>query len=99
MILTQVDGNHVLGAVLSSGVRKRHLRRILVLFSSLPPPQLTWLRQDLVLSLQSEVTISGLGGLFASRFGRLAGTGFGFGSGHTCVRLLGGSLAAEGDFA
>ena len=27
LILTQVDGNHVLGAVLSSGVRKRHLRQ------------------------------------------------------------------------
>ena len=44
---------------------------------------ITWLRQDLVLSLHREVTIKGFGGLFASRFGRFAGTGFGFGNGQT----------------
>ena len=41
----------------------------------------TWLRQDLVLSLQREVMMSGLGGRFASMLGRLAGTGLGLGNG------------------
>jgi hypothetical protein len=40
-----------------------------------------WLRQLLVLSLQREVMMSGLGGRFASMLGLFAGTGFGFGSG------------------
>ena len=30
----------------------------------------------------------GLGGLLASRFGRLAGTGFGFGSGQTWQQIV-----------
>ena len=43
----------------------------------------TWLRQDLVFSLHSEVMISGLGGLLASMLGLLAGTGLGLGRGQT----------------
>ena len=42
---------------------------------------LIWLRQDLVFSLQREVTIRGFGGRLASMLGRLAGTGLGFGRG------------------
>ena len=49
---------------------------------------LIWLRQDLVFSLQSEVMINGLGGRFASMFGRFAGTGFGFGSGQILTNKI-----------
>ena len=55
---------------------------------------LIWLRQDLVFSLQSEVMINGLGGRFASMFGRFAGTGFGFGSG----QILTNKINAKNNF-
>jgi len=42
---------------------------------------LIWFKQDLVFSLHNEVTINGFGGRLASIFGRLAGTGLGFGRG------------------
>ena len=49
-----------------------------------------------MLSLQREVTIRGLGGLLASRFGRLAGTGFGLGRGHTWHQIEVRSLVHQG---
>merc|ERR1711970_1176182 len=49
---------------------------------------LTWFRQDLVFSLQREVIMSGLGGLFASMLGLFAGTGLGLGRGQILLLTL-----------